>query len=215
MTERDHRTAEEDRRIIVQRASFRVAMLDVALYAVKMAVPGLEDEVGRRLATIHEELEEVREKSARIANWWVEDERMTPLAVLLLMILAHVIEDFHLQGRMAEMKQKEWWYGQFARISARQSDRDMSDIMATYGRDYVPVLLLHGVEWAICVTIPVMLYCGTILLPDWYCVAIIVMAMLHAAVDHMKCNLYLINLNADQAVHIAQVVALWMLADLI
>ena len=76
MTERDHRTAEEDRRIIVQRASFRVAMLDVALYAIGMAVPGLEDEVGRRLATIHEELEEVREKSERIAIWWVEDERM-------------------------------------------------------------------------------------------------------------------------------------------
>ena len=77
MTERDYRTAEEDRRIIVQRASFRVAMLDAALYAVRMAVPGLDDEVGRRLAALYKELEEIREKSATIANWWVEDERMT------------------------------------------------------------------------------------------------------------------------------------------
>ena len=133
---------------------------------------------------------------------------MTPIALLLLMILAHIVEDFHLQGKLAEMKQKAWW-----KSEAERHGIDYGG--SIYTSDHVPVLLLHGAEWAICVTIPVMLYCGTILLPDWYCVAIIVMAMFHAAVDHMKCNLYLINLNADQAVHIAQVVALWMLADLI
>ena len=29
--------------------------------------------------------------------------------VFLLMILLHVIDDFHLQGILANMKQKEWW----------------------------------------------------------------------------------------------------------
>ena len=29
--------------------------------------------------------------------------------VFLLMILLHVIDDFHLQGILASMKQKEWW----------------------------------------------------------------------------------------------------------
>lgn len=29
--------------------------------------------------------------------------------VFLLMILLHVIDDFHLQGIFGSMKQKEWW----------------------------------------------------------------------------------------------------------
>ena len=34
------------------------------------------------------------------------------IITLLFMVLMHIIEDFHVQGIMAQMKQKSWWITQ-------------------------------------------------------------------------------------------------------
>ena len=141
---------------------------------------------------------------------------MTPIVLFLLMLLAHIIEDFHLQGRMADMKQRRWW--EDAIWSSVQHLTFMEDRNAEFRRqigqyryDYLSVLILHGFEWAICVSIPVFFYTG--FEPSAaYMIAMIIMAFAHSLVDHLKCNMFEINLVYDQAIHIAQVVALWAMA---
>jgi len=150
---------------------------------------------------------------------------MTPIVLFLLMLLAHIIEDFHLQGRMADMKQKAWWYHsiQDAVIDTERRAGRTTDVqdpsfksfvdmrMEQYGKDYIPILILHGFEWVICVSIPVMIYTG-FELSTGYLVMMTAMAFVHAYVDHMKCNKLVFNLVEDQAIHIAQVVVLWAIA---
>ena len=122
---------------------------------------------------------------------------MSEIVLLLLMLLAHIVEDFHLQGRMADMKQKIWWL--------KQTDDPK------YQHDYIPVLLLHGFEWAICVSIPVFFYTG--FEPSMgYVFMACIMAILHSLVDHMKCNEMCINLVTDQAIHMVQIIVLFAMA---
>ena len=128
--------------------------------------------------------------------------------IILLTVLAHIVEDFHLQGIMASMKQKGWWYEQFAKVSAEQPDREMPDIMRKYGKDYVIVLILHGLEWSICVSLPALVL-GDIT-ASWYAIVLVVVAMglTHALVDDMKANARSINLWQDQLLHMVQLAAL-------
>jgi len=122
---------------------------------------------------------------------------MTAIVLLLLMLLAHIVEDFHLQGKMADMKQKIWWL--------KQTDDPR------YRYDYIPVLILHGIEWAVCVSIPVFFYTG--FEPSaGYVLMACVMAAIHSIVDHMKCNELCINLVTDQAIHMVQIVVLFAMA---
>ena len=143
---------------------------------------------------------------------------MSEIVLFLLMLLAHIVEDFHLQGKMADMKQKQWWHNQiFANVrgitDADARDRELKEGLRKYGYDYIPVLILHGFEWAICVSIPVMFYTGFELSSD-YIFMLVLMALVHSAVDHLKCNKLRINLVQDQIVHIAQVIVLWAIAVL-
>lgn len=128
--------------------------------------------------------------------------------IILLTILAHIIEDFHLQGIMANMKQKSWWYDQYAKVSKDQPDRTMPDIMHKYGMDYIVVLILHGLEWSICVSLPALIL-GDISL-SWYdvIIVVIVMGLIHALIDDMKANAYAINLWQDQSLHLIQLAVL-------
>ena len=78
---------------------------------------------------------------------------------LLMMVLMHIIEDFHLQGKMAVMKQKMWWMAKlWESTQDLTSMEDRTDLyrrtMEKYGRDYIPVLLLHGFEWSMFIHIP-------------------------------------------------------------
>lgn len=124
--------------------------------------------------------------------------------IILLTVLAHIVEDFHLQGIMASMKQKSWWSEQFAKVSAEQPDREMPDIMRKYGKDYIVVLILHGIEWSICVSLPALVL-GDIS-TSWHMavVTVVAMGLIHAMVDDMKANARFINLWQDQLIHMAQ-----------
>ena len=109
---------------------------------------------------------------------------------LPLMVLLHVMEDFHIQGRMADMKQKAFWkpYGEM------------------YARDHIPVLLLHGFEWSMFVSLPILITSWSSVSAGFMAV-VVANGLIHSLVDHLKCNSLKLSLVQDQAIHITQIVA--------
>lgn len=109
--------------------------------------------------------------------------------LFLLMLFAHSIADFHVQGCLADLKQRDWWYE-----NPRYKHR--------YHLDFLPPLLFHSLEWSVIVHIPLIWtygFCDTVF-------ALILLNMLiHAYVDNLKCNEYDINLVQDQFIHIVQI----------
>lgn len=105
-----------------------------------------------------------------------------------LMVLLHVIEDFHMQGIMAQMKQREFW-------------REYPEM---YADDWIPVILLHGFEWAMIVSVPCLL-ASWFDVSAWFIVTMVAMGLVHAYVDHLKANRLRITLVQDQAMHIVQI----------
>ena len=128
--------------------------------------------------------------------------------VIAIMVFAHIIEDFHIQGILAKMKQRDWWYDQYAEVSHKHPDADMSDIMDKYGSDFQVALIVHGFEWAFIVGIPLMLMYGLTL--GGFC-AMMLMASIHCMIDDQKCNAFRINLIIDQALHLVQIIIYYLM----
>ena len=123
--------------------------------------------------------------------------------IILLTVLAHIVEDFHLQGKMADMKQKSWWAEQWAKHNSVAPK-----LPPKYRSDYIIVLILHGMEWSICVSLPALIL-GDVSLPLAVIVAIVViMGLTHALIDDLKANRLAINLWTDQLLHMAQLILL-------
>ena len=123
-------------------------------------------------------------------------ERMDIFAVLALMIFAHIVDDYYLQGILAKMKQKSWW---------EQNAPDEK-----YKNDYKIALMCHAWSWAIMITIPIFL--ATAFHPHW-CAYFLMAAnvIIHAIVDDLKANKKKINLVIDQNIHFAQVIITWLI----
>lgn len=119
------------------------------------------------------------------------------LFVLILMIFLHIIEDFHLQGILASMKQIKWWEQQLN-----------SEYLGKYAYDWVFALIVHSFEWAFIIMIPIFLVHGFNLL---MLVVIILNMGVHFIVDHIKCNKLRINLIVDQSIHILQILLTWVI----
>ena len=79
-------------------------------------------------------------KDAMIMNNIVD----TSVLLLILMMFAHIIDDFGLQGIMASMKQKSYW------------EKTNSDDMYKY--DYIAALIMHAFSWSFMIMLPVMLF---------------------------------------------------------
>ena len=119
---------------------------------------------------------------------------MTEWYLLLpLMILCHIIEDFHIQGVMADMKQASFWrsYGE------------------KYANDWKPVIILHGMEWAILTSMPCLVM-SWFDIPLWFVLVIVAMGLLHAYIDHLKANVGKINLITDQTLHMSQIMIIYL-----
>lgn len=129
-------------------------------------------------------------------------ERMNQLT-LLGMFACHIFCDFHLQGILADMKQKVWWQKNYP-------DKE-------YENDYKVALAIHSLEWAIWIMFPVIvegLIIGKIYETgfDFRVVALVVAnTCLHYCVDDTKANKLIINLKEDQLIHAAQIFATWAL----
>ena len=118
---------------------------------------------------------------------------LSPDAVLFLMIFLHIIDDFCLQGIMASMKQKSWW------------QKDSVGSQPKYQNDYIAALFAHSFSWAFMIMLPV-LFWGT-----WHWPVLIANMITHAVIDDAKANKFQINLIQDQAYHMIQIFATWLL----
>lgn len=117
------------------------------------------------------------------------------LKILFLMILLHIIDDFHLQGILANMKQKNWWLKQ-------KGYKDM------YENDYMTALTIHSLSWSIIISIPLWFFP---IQPYLISIAVIVNAIIHYYVDDLKCNKLKISLTTDQCIHFWQIFFTWLI----
>ena len=108
------------------------------------------------------------------------------------MVFCHAIEDFHIQGILADLKQRMWW----------RENVTQKGFGHRYDKDYLAALAVHGFEWSFFVHIPVMIFIGfdTVVLASLCC-----NALLHAFIDDLKCNRLRLNLWQDQLLHLAQI----------
>ena len=120
------------------------------------------------------------------------------LFILFVMIFAHIVDDYYLQGILASLKQKTWWENQ-------KSYKPM------YKYDYIVALIMHAFSWSFMISLPI-LYLG---FTKWIVVAIILNTIIHGIVDDLKANKGKINLIVDQSIHIIQIVITWVLLVLI
>lgn len=119
--------------------------------------------------------------------------------IFLAMIHMHIIDDYVLQGILAQMKQKAWW------------KKNAPDAM--YKRDYLVALIMHSLSWAFSIMLPIAISRGFVI-DDAFVAWYLINAILHAMVDNMKANQFTISLWEDQTIHVLQIVATftsWMM----
>jgi len=118
------------------------------------------------------------------------------IKILLLMILAHIIDDFILQPVcLSKLKQKSWWEKQ-------------DGFKSLYKNDYKMALLMHSMSWSIMILLPTFILnvSGHML---WSIFA--VNTLLHYIIDNEKANKGRLNLMVDQTLHLAQIIVSWMI----
>lgn len=108
--------------------------------------------------------------------------------LIFIMLFLHIVDDYYLQGPLAEFKQKSWWEKNFPN--------------ELYKYDYIIALITHAFSWTFVVMLPTMIL---IEFPA-YCFLFIINMILHAAIDDMKVNKKRISLMADQILHFIQII---------
>ena len=121
---------------------------------------------------------------------------MNDIILLLSMIFLHIVDDYYLQGILAQMKQKQWWI-----------DNAPKEL---YKHDYIMALIEHAFSWTFMIHIPLFwVYHSSM---NIYLFAILFVSnwIIHAVVDNAKANKLIINLCQDQIIHIIQIIVLWV-----
>lgn len=122
---------------------------------------------------------------------------MIEIFILLSMLFMHIVDDYYLQGILASMKQKAWWKKQ-------ESYKDL------YKYDYIAALIMHSLSWAFMVMMPIA-FTMSFAITAGFAIVFAVNAAVHCIVDNLKANKMKINLVADPSIHVAQIVATFML----
>lgn len=115
--------------------------------------------------------------------------------ILLSMLFLHIIDDYKLQGILADMKQKVWWERQ-------------EGYKPLYKYDYIMALITHSFSWSFMIMLPIAIVLKFNI--GWWVIAYIVNMIVHAIVDTLKANALKINLVTDQMIHIAQIIITWL-----
>lgn len=121
---------------------------------------------------------------------------MNSLFVLILMIFCHIVDDYYLQGWLASAKQKKWW------------EDNAPDKL--YRFDYIWALIMHSFSWSFMIMLPIAIYSDFVISGAFVGMLIFNMIM-HAFVDDCKANKHLINLWTDQACHLVQITATFII----
>lgn len=109
---------------------------------------------------------------------------------LFWMIFCHIIDDYYLQGILAQLKQKKYW------------EENAPD--ALYKYDYIVALIMHGFSWSFMIMLPILIHMGSNPPCSFY-ILLCLNTGIHSFVDNLKANKHLINLAADQTIHILQI----------
>ena len=125
---------------------------------------------------------------------------MIKIIILLTMLFLHIVDDFYLQGILAQLKQKKWW--------EENAPKEL------YKNDYIIALLEHSFSWTFMIFLPIIvnyLFFNLEVNTMSFVIAFLFNLSLHAAVDHFKANLLVLNLIQDQLIHIMQIVLVWII----
>ena len=119
--------------------------------------------------------------------------------LLLTMLFCHIVDDYYLQGWLAQAKQKEWW--------TKNAPHRL------YKNDYIMALCEHAFSWTFTIMLVPTIY--TYFNPcdaayKMYVLAFAFNWVLHCVVDDCKANKKKINLICDQLIHILQVIITWI-----
>lgn len=115
------------------------------------------------------------------------------MKVLLCMIYLHLIDDYVLQGWLANAKSKSWW------------QKNCPDKL--YEKDYIIALFEHGFMNSFLIHIPIYLWLYQNV--NILALSILIGTIFHAIVDHCKANAKQINLIQDQLYHILYITIIW------
>lgn len=94
---------------------------------------------------------------------------MNPILMLFAMLFLHIIDDYVLQGVLANLKQQSWW------------KKNVPDSL--YRNDYKIALIEHGYEWSFMIHLPffiLLLSNTTNIQVIVYVVLVCAQALLHA-----------------------------------
>ncbi len=122
---------------------------------------------------------------------------MSNLFILVWMLMMHIVDDYYLQGILASMKQKAWWKKQ-------ESYKDL------YKYDYIVALIMHSFSWAFMVMMPIA-FVMSFVITVGFAIVFLINAAVHCIVDNLKANEMKINLVQDQSIHVAQIIATFVL----
>ena len=120
--------------------------------------------------------------------------------ILFIMIFCHLIDDYKLQGILANMKQQKWW--------KENADKYL------YRNDYKMALIEHAFSWSFTITLPFLVIAfiqNNELLTVLLIVSYIINTAIHAFVDDLKANKFKINLVEDQLAHLLQIICTWII----
>ena len=115
---------------------------------------------------------------------------MNTVFVVMLMIFAHIVDDYYLQGWLASAKQKEWW-----KKNAPQR---------LYRFDYIWALIMHSLSWSFMIMLPIA-YVYSFNVGALFVVIFLLNTLIHGVTDDVKANKRTINLWTDQLIHMAQI----------
>lgn len=123
---------------------------------------------------------------------------MSPI-ILIWMLFCHVVDDYYLQGCLAQLKQRKYW------------EENAPD--EKYKNDYIVALLCHAFSWAFMIMLPILVWLK-FYPPVAYYIALCVNWIIHAIVDDAKANKGTINLITDQSTHLMQIVMTYFILSL-
>ena len=123
------------------------------------------------------------------------------ILMLIAMIFMHIWDDFGRQGILAQLKQRSWWKENAPAF--------------LYRHDYIAALIIHSIDCAIFIMIPVA--APAFILNNQYLLwmlipMLIINTTLHAIIDNLKCNKHRIKLWEDQLMHLFQIFMTWIVA---
>lgn len=119
---------------------------------------------------------------------------MIKIFIILCMLFCHIVDDYYLQGILANMKQEMWW--------TKQTSNPL------YKYDYIMALCEHAFSWTFMIFLPVFIaHFFKVSLNEPYIIGLFCFNWgIHTIVDDLKVNQLKINLIQDQLIHICQVI---------